>query len=328
MAQWSKTYSAIDGLNSGNEFTVNDYPTPQAFNIALNNTVANHDEIDDIKDGTTAVTKVKFERNIASAWAFFGLVGENDVLSGETTLTFTNHIKVDKDTGELWVGDDISFYSNNLSQRVSLDALAKKVQDLGFKKGVITTSNFTPNYYTLIKQGNIAILNMRSNSSSMQVNTVYTIYLPSDFVPKVKQEITLEGSGRFTESGITFTIPISATATVNTNGTIKYTPSFSANTGYVYFNNASWLLNVCPPVVETEYDQEQSGNDYYFVRLRNPFNASSVTIYYKKSSDVNYTSANASALGFVSLGSLIEGTSGTAYIEVNGYQSEIIEWSI
>lgn len=38
MASWSKTFTQIDNVNSGQEFGVNDYPTTQGFNVPINNT--------------------------------------------------------------------------------------------------------------------------------------------------------------------------------------------------------------------------------------------------------------------------------------------------
>ena len=38
MANWSKTFTNISGINSGQEFTINDYLSTQAINGALNNT--------------------------------------------------------------------------------------------------------------------------------------------------------------------------------------------------------------------------------------------------------------------------------------------------
>lgn len=35
---WSKTYTSIDNVNNGQEFENGDYPTKEAFNVALNNT--------------------------------------------------------------------------------------------------------------------------------------------------------------------------------------------------------------------------------------------------------------------------------------------------
>ena len=40
MATWSKTFTNIDNVNNGQEFENSDYPTKEAFNVALNNTQA------------------------------------------------------------------------------------------------------------------------------------------------------------------------------------------------------------------------------------------------------------------------------------------------
>ena len=46
---WRKTYTDIDNVNNGQEFENSDYPTKEAFNVALNNTQALKTEVDKLK---------------------------------------------------------------------------------------------------------------------------------------------------------------------------------------------------------------------------------------------------------------------------------------
>lgn len=60
MAQWSKTFTNIDNVNNGQEFENSDYPTKEAFNVALNNTQALKTITDD--QGTT-ITNIEQRLN-------------------------------------------------------------------------------------------------------------------------------------------------------------------------------------------------------------------------------------------------------------------------
>lgn len=300
MALWSKTFTQIDTLNNGNEFTINDYPTAQGFNVPINNTQFLYDLLDNgfLKSFVLSQNKITITAtsingvdttytfdasDIGGAMASDLVDVEKVAITGSynpntmsvslnatpTTITnyqhkamlllqnvnsaedeeitkfyFKKYAETYTDYGEYDNYYQVSVFSNELydiivesntyfasTVTITKSEIAQRLDDLGFKTGVVTTTDFTISDYTLIKQGQMALLTLRSNQSSSFIGgRAYTLTIPNDFTPQTQQRVLVR-SGSFVTFG-----------SVNTNGTITYYPE-QTGSGGVNIDNAGWKIN-------------------------------------------------------------------------------------
>ena len=80
------------------------------------------------------------------------------------------------------------------------------------------------------------------------------------------------------------------------------------------------------PVISDELAEESDIN-YYYVKATNT-NPTSLGVYYKTSTDTDYSSKSISPNATVILGTYAEGTQGTAYFKNAYVSSNIIEWNL
>ena len=86
------------------------------------------------------------------------------------------------------------------------------------------------------------------------------------------------------------------------------------------------LYSINAPTYTTEFEYEESGENYYSIHATNR-NSTSGTLYYKTSSASTYTSVSVGAYATANIGTYENGTSGTMYLVINGEYSEEVSWA-
>ena len=96
MANWSKNFTNIDNVNSGREFTNSDYPTPQGFNVPINNTQYLYEHcVGTYTQTFTEAQKQQARNNIGAGTSNFD--GNYDVLTNKplVNLNYSSGAQVD-----------------------------------------------------------------------------------------------------------------------------------------------------------------------------------------------------------------------------------------
>lgn len=89
MAAWSKTFTNIDRVNNGNEYTLNDYGTTDTFNVPMNNTqflhdhcVGNYSQSFTETEKNTARSNIDAARGVASSGDYSASVDNDGTYAG------------------------------------------------------------------------------------------------------------------------------------------------------------------------------------------------------------------------------------------------------
>ena len=212
MANWSKTFTNIDNVNSGQEFTNFDYPTPQGFNVPINNTQYLYNLLNNGFVNNVSVSSKKIVVSTKNA-------------SGTTT------------SSDITIGDIDGYTKGEIDN--SLQAINDRLNELGFKTGSFTfdtSASITALINQIKKQGKYAISNLALTVTTTVQNTSLTIRVPNDFKPNQNTAVTLFEHNQLLNANI-----VISGIVIDTNGEIVLN---IANTGTFTFGiqNSGWQL--------------------------------------------------------------------------------------
>ena len=137
------------------------------------------------------------------------------------------------------------FTTSEIALSTDLDAITKRLDDLGFKRGVASLSGIDATTNTLKKQGKYCIFNLviAGFSFTKGSDATFTITIPEGFRPKEKTKITATYQAYNSLLG---TVPTYSTYELDTNGVMsfKFSTSEPTTINYYYFTflNVGWEI--------------------------------------------------------------------------------------